>query len=626
MKKLLLSFSALSMMYAVNAQTHFSEDFNGGTLTGWTATDVDGDGENWYNSDFSGYFAELGAGTAVSRSWTGTAGALTPNNYLVSGAIDLSTAAASGLTLLFKSGTIEPSPYEAEHYAVYVSTSNDPTVIAGLTPVFEETLPSDGMFSHSVDLSSYAGQTVYIAFRHFNTNDMNTMLIDDVVVKNLLPDDAALASVDLVRYAATSTNSPLSMEVTNAGSNTITSITADWNDGAAHSQTIAVNIAPGATQTVQHPDFVTYATATEASIAVDITAVNGNADSDATNNTGATLHNTVSQIATKKVVIEEGTGTWCGWCPRGAVAMDYMTSTYANFIGIAVHNGDPMTVTAYDNGANFSGFPGSNVDRVMLDQSVSQNLFESYYNQRKDLVPPAGVSVTVGGSGSAVSLDVSATFYTPFANANYRLAVVMVEDNVTGTTSGYNQTNYYAGGSNGAMGGYESLPDPVPAAQMVYNHVGRALVGGYSGQAGSVPATITDGQVVNYTFNYTVPSTMNKGNMHAVVMIIDQTNGEIVNAEEVEISLANLAEVEVMELNVFPNPTEDKINVAFEANNQEYTVTVTDLQGRVVVSENYGVLSGAQSLALDLTNVIAGNYLVSVSTNGASYTEMISVK
>jgi hypothetical protein len=42
--------------------------------------------------------------------------------------------------------------------------------------------------------------------------------------------------------------------------------------------------------------------------------------------------------------------------------MDYMTATYPDqFIGIAVHNGDPMTVTAYDNAANFSGFPGSNI-------------------------------------------------------------------------------------------------------------------------------------------------------------------------------------------------------------------------------------------------------------------------
>lgn len=633
MKKLLLPLFAFAAVNGAIGQTYFSDDFNDVNLTGWTNIDDDTDnppasGTNydlWYAADFSGYYPENSAGTAVSRSWAGTA--YTPNNFLITPAIDLTSAAASGLTLLFRTGSIEPAPFFDEHYAVYVTTANDIPSITASTPVFEETLPGNQMYSHSIDMSAYAGMTVYVTFRHFNTNDENTLLLDDVQVKTLAPNDAAVDAVNLARYAETSTNSTLSVAVENVGANAITSVEINWNDGTDHTATISTNIAPGATVNVNHPTAVNYATVVEESLTVTITAVNGGADPDPSNNTGAAMHNTVSQVVPKNVVIEEGTGTWCGWCPRGAVAMDYMTSTYPDqFIGIAVHNGDPMTVTAYDNGANISGYPGCNVDRALLDQGVSQAAFENYYNARKDLIVPADLSVAVSGTGANVVLDVDATFYTNFAAANYRLAAVIVENGVTGTGGGYNQVNYYAGGGQGAMGGYESLPDPVPAAQMVYDHVGRALLGGYDGQAGSVPAAITDGAVASYTFNYTIPATSNRAQMHAVAMLIDQTTGEIVNAEEVWLSSVGVEEAEMMDMNVYPNPASENVTVAFEAQSGDYTVSVTDLQGRVVWSNDYANLAGAQALEINVSSLIAGNYLVSIAVNGASYTKMVTIK
>ncbi|MCH2229069.1 MAG: Omp28-related outer membrane protein [Crocinitomicaceae bacterium] len=628
MKKILLPVVAL-MAFGASAQTHFTEDFNaaGAALTGWTATDVDGDGQNWYGEDFSGYFPELEAGTAISRSWTGQTGALSPNNFLTSGAIDLTSASGTNLFLQFSAGTIEGAPYHAEEYNVYLTTSLDPATIASATAVFNEILPSDGMFSHSVDVSAFAGQTVYLTFRHFNTFDMNTLLIDNISIKNLQDDDAAVAGVSLARYAAVSTNNTLSVEVKNVGGNDITSLEINWNDGTDHIQTINQTITPGSTVSVDHPDAVSAAVAEEKNITVTISQVNGNADADPSNNDGAAKFNTVSSILQKNVVIEEGTGTWCGWCPRGAVAMDYMVATYpTQFIGVAVHNGDPMTVTEYDNGADISGFPGANVDRAILGASVSQAAFETFYNDRKDLVVPAGIDATTSVSGNDVTIDVAATFVTPFAAADYRLAVVMVEDHVTGTTSGYNQANYYAGNGSGAMGGYESLPDPVPAADMVYDHVGRALLGGYDGQAGSVPAVITDGAVANYTFNYTVPATSTFYNMHAVALLIDQSNGEIVNAAQVALSQAGIAEGNSIELNVYPNPATDNLTVAFEAQNDDYTVSITDLSGRVVSTNTYANLSGAQSINVAVDGLNTGNYMLSVSTANASFNKMVSIK
>jgi hypothetical protein len=638
MIKTLLPALAMVVGTTAFAQTHFSDDFNDVNLTGWSSTDNDSDappasGTNfdiWYAADMSASFSQLGAGSAVSRSWASNV-VYSPNNFLVSPAINLTSASATGLSLMWQVGSIEStaSTWYQEHYAVYVSTSNTPATMIATAPVYEETLPAgETVFSRTVDLSSYAGQTVYVLFRHYNCTDENALVLDNVVVKNLQANDASVDGVVLNRYSQISTNNTLAVSVKNEGSNAITSVQINWNDGTDHIQTInGLNIAPGATANVNHPTAVNYATAVEENIAVTISQVNTVADADPSNNTGSANINTVSAVEEKSVVIEEGTGTWCQWCPRGAVAMDYMVTTYpTDFIGIAVHNGDPMTVTEYDNGADFSGYPGSNVDRALLDQSVSQNSFVSYYNARKDLIVPAGISVSATGAGSNVSIVASATFRTPFAAANYRLGVIIVEDGVTGTTSGYNQANAYAGGANGAMGGYESLPNPVPAAQMVYDHVGRALLGGYNGQTGSVPTTITDGQVVNYTFNYTVPGTSNKANMHAVAVLIDQATGEIVNAAQGSLSGASLGEMETIGMEVYPNPASDVVNVKFEGQGGDYEIVITDLSGRQVAATSVVNANGAQAVALPVSELGAGNYLVTIAKEGASYTQNLIVK
>ena len=623
MKKILLPVSALMISLGLSAQTYFSEDFSSG-LGSWTLTDADGDGNDW--AIFTNQAPNDAFGDCMTSASYANSVALTPDNWAVSSAITI-PGGVPNASLSWKVYAQDQS-WTAENYSVYVATASDIATLGASATTFTEVLTtSAGFMDRSLDLSAFIGQTIYVAFRHHNVTDQFRMNIDEVYVKTLLPDNAKINSLSLNRYSAVSTNNQLAIEVSNEGNTVITSLDVDWNDGTAHSQTVTVNIAAGASAVINHPDMVTYATAVDKIINVTISQVNGGADSDPSDNAASTLFNTVSQIVTKKVVFEEGTGTWCGYCPRGAVVMDYMKTTYPDqFIGVAVHNGDPMTLAAYDNGAGFNSFPGANIDRTLLGGDVSQAAFESFYNARKDLIVPAGIAVVSSGTGANVVLDVTATFYTPFAASNYRLGVIMVEDGVTGTASGYNQTNYYAGGGNGVMGGYEALANPVPAADMVYNHVGRALLGGYGGQSGSVPTVITDGQAVAQQFTYTVPATSERWRMHAVAVLIDQTNGQIVTAEEVAIGEAGINELNAENVVVYPNPATNVLNVSFDANASEYSIAVIDLQGRTVASANVSNVSGQQTVAIPVAELAKGSYLVRVSSNGASTVQNVVIK
>ena len=135
--------------------------------------------------------------------------------------------------------------------------------------------------------------------------------------------------------------------------------------------------------------------------------------------------------------------------------MNYMYDTYGakgQFIGIAVHNGDPMTVTEYDSGAGLTGFPGCNVDRAVKDATVSQNAFEGYYNDRKDMVVPAGVVTNTVVNGNDVAITVEATFVTPMSAADFAIGVVITQDSMSGTTTAWSQSNAYAGGGSGFNG------------------------------------------------------------------------------------------------------------------------------------------------------------------------------
>jgi Outer membrane protein Omp28/Cleaved Adhesin Domain/Secretion system C-terminal sorting domain len=640
MKKITLLLSLLGA-FALNSQTYYSENFeNPNSLNNWLSIDNDADPapasginyDEWHVDQFTQYFPQsnpipIGMGSACSRSWADQI-IYNPDNILISPAIDLTAVSPDGLMLSFNTGTIEGAPYSNEYYSVYVITTPDLASVLAATPIFSETLPDGAsMYQRGFNIAAYAGQTVHFAFRHHNCTNMNTLLLDNVAVKTVGANNVSLDKIKLDRYSLVGSTNVLSVDVKNEGSNTINSVQVNWNDGTDHIQTISTSILPNQVVTLEHPSTLSYSSVTEKNITVSITQINGLQDSDPTNNTGTTNHNTVSQLSPKSVVFEEGTGTWCGWCPRGTVAMDYMTTTYPdNFIGIAVHNMDPMTVDEYNDGAAITSFPGVNVDRKLLGKPAAQSTFEQFYNERYNLVVPAKINGISSINGTTLTVDASATFRTNFTASNYRLAAIVVEDDVTGTTSDYDQHNYFAGGSNGAMGGFENLPDPVPAADMVYNHVGRALLGGYDGQSGSVPAAITDGQTVNYTFNYTIPSEFDANKLHVVVYLIDQTTGEIVNAgkADVTVGLENLENN--IDLSIFPNPATTEASVSFVGDGSDYSLTLFDLQGREILSQQLKNVSGTHSVNLSVEDLAEGQYLISVATTTASFSKMISVK
>lgn len=422
--------------------------------------------------------------------------------------------------------------------------------------------------------------------------------------------------------------------IRNLGTNLMTSATVDVDyNGNNLSQTFSgLNLASLAQTTVTMTGNLTLVAGSNDMVAT-ISNVNGaGADGDAGDDATTNNIDPIVPATGKMVVSEEGTGTWCQWCPRGAVFMDRMNTKYHQYwAGIAVHNGDPMTITEYDSGmgALIGGYPSALVDR---GSDIDPSQMEPEILNRV-VVPPTAF-ITNGATWDAgtrtLEVSVSAEFQAA-ANNNYKLAIVLTEDGVTGSGSSYNQSNAYSGGSNGAMGGYESLPNPVPAAQMVYDHVARAIEPSFGGYANSFPATVNMGEThtVNAIFN--IPASWDENEIHIIGMLI-APNGTIDNAGRATIaeavtngfvdgtdmnaSIDEENQLDAM-LKVYPNPassfTTVSVNLKSEAN---VTLSLKDMNGSTLTSRNYGVLSGASTIDVSTLGLAKGAYVVELNVDG----------
>ena len=178
MKKALLLLPLLLALFSLSVKaqiTVFSEGFEDGVLpAGWTNIDADNDGNTWVHNSTTFVDGHESDGAFVSFSKLNNA-ALTPDNWLVTPAIPL--AGNSTLTFWRMSSFSAPQ----EHYGIFVSTTSA-TDLTSFTQVFEETLPSYHWMEKTVDLSAYAGQTVYIAFRHYSCTNLLALILDDITV------------------------------------------------------------------------------------------------------------------------------------------------------------------------------------------------------------------------------------------------------------------------------------------------------------------------------------------------------------------------------------------------------------------------------------------------------------
>ena len=632
--KILLPIAGLLISSgAVVAQTTFvQEDFEGGSFPGtWSQTTSATDGGFLYGtaaSLSSTYYPIDGANaTQMVATNDDACNCDKSADYLILPTVDLSGASTVWLDadVFFGGGTYQGNTEVAKvKYSIDGGTTwTDASTIAG----------SATWQSITVDVSAAAGNSsVMVAFHYDDaTGWVYGIAVDNVKLYEPHPVDGGVNNLSIAKYVMAG-NVTVSGTVKNYGSSAITAMDIIWTDGTnTYTDNLTgLNVAPLASYNFSHT--TPLAAIGGGTYALDVyTSVSG--DGNNANDTATAAVAGMTFATTKTVVGEEATGTWCGWCPRGAVALEDMESQ-SNWIGIAVHNADPMVVSAYDAGIGgfISGYPSGVVDRILVGDPTD---FATQRTARLQEISPADVSITnvaLNQSTGELTFDVNANFAVT-ADGNFRLNAVITENNVTGTASGYDQVNYYSFQSQnlaltGAGHDWQQATNPVLAADMEYDHVARAILGGFNGTNGSVPASVVAGNTYTQSYSFNVVPGLHVNEMHIIGLLHDADNsGEILNAGTVDAPVS-IKEIDALNFsaNVYPNPTSDFATISLslqEAGN--VSIDITDVSGKVVKTNHYGSLAGDQNFILDGTELATGMYLVKITVDEQVLTKRINI-
>ena len=155
----------------------WSEGFED-SISGYTFIDYDNDGFNWWLGE-SEEIAHSGTTIIVSSSFDIDQGELTPDNWMILPIFAIPVDSTNMVISWY-----EGAPYfqYTEYYSVYVDTTGRTVAdFLATTPVYSGTTIGSWV-KRSVDLSSYAGKNVNIAFRHHNVTDQYYLLIDDITL------------------------------------------------------------------------------------------------------------------------------------------------------------------------------------------------------------------------------------------------------------------------------------------------------------------------------------------------------------------------------------------------------------------------------------------------------------
>ncbi len=175
----------------------FTDDFTDPNtlLVCWGTIDSDGDGLGWgvVDYDLDNNMMPDGDPTLVSSSWTAATNALTPDNWVISTALDLTPYSAGDVIELTWDARGIDADFADENYTAYAASGDQTTDFLASGINFNEVVGQNGgagvFVSRTLDISSLAGQMAYVAFRHHGVTDQFALNIDNIQVNVTLSVD-----------------------------------------------------------------------------------------------------------------------------------------------------------------------------------------------------------------------------------------------------------------------------------------------------------------------------------------------------------------------------------------------------------------------------------------------------
>lgn len=416
----------------------------------------------------------------------------------------------------------------------------------------------------------------------------------------------------------TGTKVNVPVKIFNYGKETINSIayTISTNGEVSAEQTLLINGLPFNNSTTISVPFPADNDTKRYNKTLTITKVNGvNNEANQKSSVGSLI--TITEKLTPIPVVEEFTGTWCGWCTIGYDGMEKAKEYYGDkIVLIAVHDSDPMeTIDYFPIASRAIGYPSSIINRS-VDVYPSAAYLRDEIDKCMDLLTIGKISATASWADegkTSIKIDTETTFAYDEANGQYGIAFVLIEDGMTGTGSEWAQSNYLSGNSSYA----ESYPFWYNAESRVtgleFNHVGVAAWDIEKGVDGSIKSAFTSGEVLKYSKTVDIRSKniiQDKSKLKVAVLLIDRSTGNIVNAAQTTIkdnSTPNIFKFQYMskdledDATIIINAEED--SWGFGEMNCETNPSTDPKNGLILASKDGKKLSGTATINI-LSNTL----------------------
>ncbi|MDE7347965.1 MAG: choice-of-anchor J domain-containing protein [Muribaculaceae bacterium] len=411
----------------------------------------------------------------------------------------------------------------------------------------EENLKDDWTLN-SVDLSQYAGKYIYIAFVNDNFNQ-SIVFVDDILVSREV---VAVISVDTQttvvdedevgingRFVVMKQGGIKGYEITlsDAAGNVLSDLTSD--------------------EAMEYGEMASFVF--DSPVALEKAETNSYLITFTSGGESVTLKHDIRNLlfgTTKRIVLEEMTGTGCQFCPQGILGIEYLQELFGDlFIPMAIHSytGDPMggaEHNAYSSFLQQSAAPSGNINRGPVTSPM--------YFQTNDyfFVAPDGMtwaqkaeeallemaeadieisSVDVNQNDGKVMVDASLKSAINLHDAGINVFGVLMEDGVPGRqTNGMFNTEAPGLGEWGKGGAYAEqsvfwmYDDVVRGTSAIESN---GIYSGFNGKGGYVPAEVTAGEELPFTFDFNLPSGIKDlGKTKVCLMLIDAYTGKYINA------------------------------------------------------------------------------------------------
>lgn len=170
------------------------------------------------------------------------------------------------------------------------------------------------------------------------------------------------------------------------------------------------------------------------------------------------------------------------------------------------------------------------------------------------------------------------------------------------------------------------MPNPVPANMMVYDHVARAILPAYAGAAIPSQTEYTAGETYGFNFALTIPEGWDVDELN-VIGLFYAPNNRIDNAYGIDlegaidngwydsgnfVGLSKLPEPEA-DIKLFPNPSNGLSLIQIDLETAEnVSVDILSVDGRLIASKDYGVLTAVNQLPVVTESYAPGVYMVQI--------------